>query len=43
VCSKYKFTHVADAAARVVIQNALFPGHKKLNTRAIPWCTYTDP
>jgi pyruvate/2-oxoglutarate dehydrogenase complex dihydrolipoamide dehydrogenase (E3) component len=43
VCSQYKFTHAADAAARVVIQNALFPGHKKLGTKAIPWCTYTDP
>lgn len=43
VCSRYKFTHAADAAARVVIQNALFPGHKKLGTHAIPWCTYTDP
>ena len=28
VCSPYKFTHTADASARVVIQNALFPGHK---------------
>ena len=26
VCSRYQFTHVADAAARIVIQNALFYG-----------------
>jgi pyruvate/2-oxoglutarate dehydrogenase complex dihydrolipoamide dehydrogenase (E3) component len=26
-----------------LIQNALFLGHKKLKTTAIPWCTYTDP
>jgi pyruvate/2-oxoglutarate dehydrogenase complex dihydrolipoamide dehydrogenase (E3) component len=26
-----------------LIQNALFLGHKKLTTNAIPWCTYTDP
>ncbi len=43
VCSPYKFTHTADASARILIQNALFLGHKKLTTTAIPWCTYTDP
>ena len=43
VCSPYKFTHTADASARIVIQNTLFPGHKKFTTDAIPWCTYTDP
>ncbi len=43
VCSPYKFTHTADAAARIVIQNTLFPGRKKLTTNAIAWCTYTDP
>ncbi len=43
VCSPYKFTHTADASARVVVQNALFPSHKKLTINAIPWCTYTDP
>lgn len=43
VCSAYKFTHTADASARILIQNALFLGHKKLTTTAIPWCTYTDP
>ncbi len=29
ICSKYKFTHAADAMARIVIQNALFLGRKK--------------
>jgi pyruvate/2-oxoglutarate dehydrogenase complex dihydrolipoamide dehydrogenase (E3) component len=43
VCSPYKFTHTADASARIVVQNALLPLHKKLTTNAIPWCTYTDP
>lgn len=42
-CMKYKFTHAADAAARIVIQNALFWGRKKLSAVTIPWCTYTDP
>ena len=43
VCLKHKFTHTADAAARIVIQNALFWGRKKFSALTIPWCTYTDP
>lgn len=43
ICLKYKFTHTADATARIVIQNALFWGRKKLSALTIPWCTYTDP
>ena len=43
VCMKWKFTHAADAAARIVIQNALFMGRKKLSSLTMPWCTYTDP
>jgi len=43
ICLDYKFTHMADATARLVIQNALFWGGKKLRTLTIPWCTYTDP
>jgi len=43
VCMRYKFTHMADAAARIVIQNALFFGRRKLSALHVPWCTYTDP
>jgi pyruvate/2-oxoglutarate dehydrogenase complex dihydrolipoamide dehydrogenase (E3) component len=43
ICLKYKFTHTADATARMVIQNALFRGSKKVSAMTIPWCTYTDP
>ncbi len=43
VCMRYKFTHTADAAARIVIRNALFMGRKKLSALTVPWCTYTDP
>ena len=43
ICLPYQFTHLADAAARIVIQNALFLGRKKLSALTIPWCTYTDP
>ncbi|HXQ22359.1 MAG TPA: mercuric reductase [Candidatus Acidoferrales bacterium] len=43
VCLAYKFTHTADASARIVIQNALFFGRKRLSALTVPWCTYTDP
>jgi pyruvate/2-oxoglutarate dehydrogenase complex dihydrolipoamide dehydrogenase (E3) component len=43
VCSRYRFTHAADAMARIAIQNALFLGRKRVSALTIPWCTYTDP
>ncbi|MGF1493551.1 MAG: mercuric reductase [Microcoleaceae cyanobacterium] len=47
VCMNWKFTHAADAAARIVVQNALFSiwgiGRKKLSSLIMPSCTYTDP
>jgi pyruvate/2-oxoglutarate dehydrogenase complex dihydrolipoamide dehydrogenase (E3) component len=45
VCLPLKFTHVADATSRAVVQNALFPiaGKKKVSKMVIPWVTYTDP
>ncbi len=43
VCLPFKFTHTADASARIALQNALFLGRKKLSSLVIPWVTYTDP
>lgn len=48
VCSRYKFTHAADAMAQIVIQNALFPhpfglGYATVDSLVMPWCTFTDP
>ena len=47
VCMSWKFTHAADAAAKIAVQNALFSvgpfGRKKLSALVMPWCTYTDP
>ncbi|MFL5342949.1 MAG: mercuric reductase [Gemmataceae bacterium] len=43
ICSRFQFTHAADAMARVVIQNALFFPTGKASALTIPWCTYTDP
>ena len=43
VASAFKFTHAADAAARIVVQNALFFGRRRASTLVVPWCTYTIP
>lgn len=43
VCLDCRFTHTADASARIVVQNALFLGRKRWSALTIPWCTYTDP
>jgi pyruvate/2-oxoglutarate dehydrogenase complex dihydrolipoamide dehydrogenase (E3) component len=43
ICFPFKFTHTADALARIVIANALFKGRQKTSSLIIPWCTYTDP
>lgn len=48
VCSRYKFTHAADAMAQIVIQNALFPhplnlGYANVSALVMPWCTFTEP
>ncbi len=42
-CSRFRFTHAADAMARIALQNALFFGRKRASALVIPWCTYTDP
>jgi pyruvate/2-oxoglutarate dehydrogenase complex dihydrolipoamide dehydrogenase (E3) component len=43
VCSRFQFTHAADAMARLVIANALFLARRKASDLVMPWCTYTDP
>lgn len=48
VCSRYKFTHAADAMAQIVIQNALFPhplglGYASVDSLVMSWCTFTEP
>ncbi len=43
VCMSWKFTHAADAAAKIAVQNALFARTQKLSSLVMPWCTYTDP
>jgi pyruvate/2-oxoglutarate dehydrogenase complex dihydrolipoamide dehydrogenase (E3) component len=43
ICSPFKFTHTADALARILLANALFKGRQRTSALTIPWCTYTDP
>ena len=43
ICTPYKFTHAADAMARIAIQNALFFGRKRTSSLVIPWSTFTSP
>ena len=43
VCLEHRFTHTADASARVAVHNALFDGRRRMSALTIPWCTYTDP
>jgi pyruvate/2-oxoglutarate dehydrogenase complex dihydrolipoamide dehydrogenase (E3) component len=48
ICSRFKFTHAADAMAQIVIQNALFPhplglAYASVDSLTMPWCTYTEP
>ncbi|MGO8919475.1 MAG: dihydrolipoyl dehydrogenase family protein [Stellaceae bacterium] len=38
-----QFTHVAGYHAGIVIRNALFRLPARVNYRALPWVTYTDP
>jgi len=43
VAGGYQFTHVAGYHAGIVIRNALFRMPAKVDYRAVPWVTYTDP
>jgi pyruvate/2-oxoglutarate dehydrogenase complex dihydrolipoamide dehydrogenase (E3) component len=43
VCSSSRFTHAADAMARIVVQNALFFGRRRVSALVIPHCIYTSP
>ena len=48
ICSRYKFTHAADAMAQILIQNALFPhplglAYAGVDSLIMPWCTFTEP
>jgi pyruvate/2-oxoglutarate dehydrogenase complex dihydrolipoamide dehydrogenase (E3) component len=44
VIGGYLFTHVAAYQASIAVRNALLPmSKKKVDYRAVPWCTFSDP
>lgn len=43
IATGLRFTHMADAMARIVVRNALFAGRARASSLIIPWVTFTDP
>jgi dihydrolipoamide dehydrogenase len=43
VAGPYMFTHVAEYQAGIVIRNAIFHRRARVDYRAVPWTTFTDP
>jgi pyruvate/2-oxoglutarate dehydrogenase complex dihydrolipoamide dehydrogenase (E3) component len=43
VIDSYRFTHVANYHAGIVIKNALFRWPSRVNYDAVPWVSYADP
>lgn len=43
VCTPLRFTHAADAHARIALRNALFWGRARASSLVVPWVTFTDP
>ena len=43
VAGRYQFTHMANYHAGIVLRNALFRLPAKVDERAVPWITFTDP
>ncbi len=43
VTGRYLFTHAAEYEAKIAAQNAILPVSAKVDFRAMPWVTFTDP
>lgn len=43
VNGRFQFTHAAGHEGGVVVANAVFRLPRKVNTRWMPWCIYSDP
>ena len=39
----FQFTHAAGYEGGIVVSNAVFHLPRKINTKWMPWCTYTEP
>jgi len=43
VTGRYQFTHMSNHMAKVAVTNALLKMPSKIDTKHVPWVTYTDP
>ena len=43
ITGRYQFTHMSEHMAKVAVTNALLRIPTKIDTKNVPWCTYTDP
>lgn len=43
VTGRYQFTHMSEHMAKVAVTNALLKIPMKIDTRHVPWCTFTSP
>jgi len=43
VTGRYQFTHMSEHTAKVAASNALLKVPMKIDTKHVPWSTYTDP
>ena len=43
VTGRYQFTHMSEHMAKVAASNAIFKLPLKIDTKHVPWVTYTDP
>jgi pyruvate/2-oxoglutarate dehydrogenase complex dihydrolipoamide dehydrogenase (E3) component len=43
VAGRFQFTHFAEHMAKVAVTNALLKLPLSIDTRHVPWCTFTDP
>ncbi len=43
VTGRYQFTHMSEHMAKIAVTNALLRLPMKIDTKHVPWVTYTDP
>lgn len=43
VTGGFQFTHMSEHTAKIAVSNALLKLPMKIDTKYVPWCTYTDP
>lgn len=43
ITGRYLFTHMSEHMARVATGNALLKFPSRIDSKHVPWCTYTDP